>query len=239
MAVIDFHSHILPAIDDGSSSVEKSIEMLDMASAQNVDVMVATSHFYAARHRVEDFLEKRQRAFEKLQIKQEKRHPSLKLGAEVAFFPGISNAERLDDLTIEGTRVLLLEMPFSPWSSSDIREVRELIVTRNFQVVLAHLERYMGIAENKRRIEELAELPLYVQINAESLLGWRTRRPLIKMFERGQAHFLGSDCHGVHHREPNLGKGREILGRKLGQDFLRRMDERGTELLQLGGLDHV
>ena len=92
----------------------------------------------------------------------------------------------------------------------------------------------MGIAENKRRIEELTELPLYVQINAESLLGWRTRRPLVKMFSKGQAHFLGSDCHGVHRREPNLSKGREVLSRKLGEDFLHQMDERGSDLLQLG-----
>lgn len=234
MAVIDFHSHILPAIDDGSSSVEQSMQMLEMASAQHVDVMVATPHFYAARHRVEDFLKKRQSAFEKLRINHETIYPALKLGAEVAFFPGISNAERLDDLTIEGTRVLLLEMPFAPWLASDLREVRELIMTRNYQVVLAHLERYMGIAENKRRIEELTELPLYVQINAESLLGWRTRRPLVKMFSKGQAHFLGSDCHGVHRREPNLSKGRGVLSRKLGEDFLHQMDERGSDLLQLG-----
>lgn len=239
MAVIDFHSHILPALDDGSHCVEQSVEMLELASAQKVDVMLATPHFYASRHQVDDFLEKRQNAYEKLQRKMEKTYPVLKLGAEVAFFPGISNAERLDDLTVEGTRVLLLEMPFAPWHSTDIREVRELIMTRNFQVVLAHLERYMGIAENKRRIQELTGLPLYVQINAESLLGWRSRRPLVKMFAKGQAHFLGSDCHGIRHREPNLGRGREILGQKLGEDFLCRMDERGSTLLQLGGLENV
>ena len=235
MAIIDFHSHILPAIDDGSNSVEKSMEMFELASAQKVDVMLATPHFYASRHRVEEFLEKRQKAYEKLEAARKETHPALKLGAEVTFFPGISNAKRLENLTIEGTRVLLLEMPFRAWNSSDIREVRELIMTREFQVILAHLERYMGITENKRKIEELTQLPLYIQINAESLLGWRTRRPLVKMFAKGQAHFLGSDCHGVHHRAPNLGRGREILEKKLGSAFLTQMDEHGSALLQLGG----
>ena len=98
-------------------------------------------------------------------------------------------------------------------------------------MVLAHLERYMGIAENKRRIEELTELPLYVQINAESLLGWRTRRPLIKMFERGQAHFLGSDCHGAQHRVPSLLEGRKMIENKAGADVLHRIDMQGEKLL--------
>ena len=52
MAVIDFHSHILPGIDDGSKNVQMSLEMLKRASEQGVDVMLATSHFYASRHRM-------------------------------------------------------------------------------------------------------------------------------------------------------------------------------------------
>ena len=190
MSVIDFHSHILPGIDDGSKSTEMTMTMLRMASEQGVDVMLATSHFYASRHRIEDFLARRRRSFERLMEVKKDFGPELRLGAEVAFFSGMSRADRLEDLTIEGSRVLLLEMPFTAWRRSDIREVEELVSKRNFQVILAHLERYMGMPENKKWIEELLEMPLYVQINAESLLGWRRRRPLLKMFERGQAHFL-------------------------------------------------
>lgn len=235
MSVIDFHSHILPGIDDGSKSTEMTMTMLRMASEQGVDVMLATSHFYASRHRIEDFLARRQRSFERLMEVKKDFGPELRLGAEVAFFSGMSRADRLEDLTIEGSRVLLLEMPFTAWRRSDIREVEELVSKRNFQVILAHLERYMGMPENKKWIEELLEMPLYVQINAESLLGWRRRRPLLKMFERGQAHFLGSDCHRVESREPNLGKGRVVLEKKLGKAFINAMDDRGSRLLRIGG----
>ena len=233
MSVIDFHSHILPGIDDGSKSTEMTMTMLRMASEQGVDVMLATSHFYASRHRIEDFLARRRRSFERLMEVKKDFGPELRLGAEVAFFSGMSRADRLEDLTIEGSRVLLLEMPFTAWRRSDIREVEELVSKRNFQVILAHLERYMGMPENKKWIEELLEMPLYVQINAESLLGWRRRRPLLKMFERGQAHFLGSDCHRVESREPNLGKGR--AEKKLGKAFINAMDDRGSRLLRIGG----
>lgn len=235
MAVIDFHSHILPGIDDGSKSADMSMAMLKMAKDQGVDVMLATSHFYASRHRIEDFLARRQRSYERLAEIKKDFGPQLILGAEVAFFSGMSRADRLDDLTIGESRALLLEMPFVSWNRSDIKEVENLIRKRDFQVILAHLERYMWMPENKKWIEELIQMPLYVQINAESLLRWRKRGPLLKMFKKGQVHFLGSDCHRIERREPNLGKGRAVLAKKLGNTFMKTMDERGTEVLQIGG----
>ena len=47
MSVIDFHSHVLPRIDDGSHSSEESLGMLQISASQGIDVMAATSHFYA------------------------------------------------------------------------------------------------------------------------------------------------------------------------------------------------
>ena len=235
MAIIDFHTHILPGIDDGSKSVEMSMEMLRMSEEQGVDIMLATPHFYASRHRVEDFLERRERAFGRLMKRKGDTGPQLKLGAEVAFFSGISRADRMDALTVEDTDILLLEMPFTPWSKAVVEEVDTLIAKRGFQIVLAHLERYMEMPENRRWIGDLLAMPVYVQINAESLLHWGRRRKLIGMFRKGEAHFLGSDCHRTDRREPNLGKGREVLKKKLGEDFLKRMDESGGRLLQSGG----
>lgn len=235
MAVIDFHSHILPSIDDGSKDVDMSMKMLEISSAQGVDIILATPHFYASRHRVEDFLRRRERAYDKLMQQKGDVGPSIVLGAEVAFFSGMSRADRIDELTIGGGRALLLELPFEPWSSSIVREVRTLIADRGFMVVLAHLERYMKMRDNSRLLQELLEFPLYVQINAESLLSWRGRGPLIRMYKNRQAHLLGSDCHRLDLRIPNLGPGREVLRRKLGEDILKEIDKRGNELLQLGG----
>lgn len=235
MAVIDFHSHILPSMDDGSKSVEMSMEMLKLAAAQGVDVMLATSHFYASRQRIEDFLTKRKNAFEELMQRKKEFGPELRLGAEVAFFPGISRADKLEALTVEGSRVLLLEMPFAAWSRTDIREVEFLMEERHFQIILAHLERYISISENKKWIKEFLEMPVYIQINAESLLSWKKRGKILKMFARGQADFLGSDCHRSNRRKPNLAQGREVLHKKLGDVFLEEMDRKGSQLLQIGG----
>lgn len=232
MEVIDFHSHILPGIDDGSQNIETSLQMLKESTLQGVDIMMATPHFYASKDRIEDFLKRRNRAYDSLRSTLgENLQPKLRLGAEVAFFPGISGAAKIDSLVFQGTRLLLLEMPFRSWTTSDIREVEKMIDKRGFQIILAHLERYMGMKENKKKIEELRQMPLYVQINAGSLLDWKKRRILLKMFQKGEAHLLGSDCHGINHRAPNLAQGREMLNKKIGKGALERLDILGNKLI--------
>ena len=58
----DFHSHVLPCLDDGSVSVEQSIEMLRAEAEQGITHVIATPHFYAGRTTPERFLEKRERS---------------------------------------------------------------------------------------------------------------------------------------------------------------------------------
>ncbi len=229
--IIDFHTHILPGIDDGSRDVDTSCRMLEMAVEQGVDVIVATPHFYASRDRVEHFLEKRERAEAVLTERMQNIPLQIRHGAEVAFFRGISRAEKLDSLTIEGTNLLLLEMPFVPWEASDIEEVETLIEERGYQILLAHLERYLDLPGGRQRIAEILELPVHVQINAESLADWRKRGHLVRMFRAGQAHVLGSDCHSLHRRPPNLAEGRAVLEKKLGREFLNQIDAGGCALL--------
>ena len=231
MAIIDMHCHILPGVDDGARDVETSLAMLEASRAQGVQYMVATPHFYATRDRVDTFLDRRREAWETLKSRMGADYPGIVLGAEVAFFRGISRAERLEALKIEGTDCLLLEMPFRPWSEDDVDEVSEILEKRGYTIILAHIERYLAMRGNADYIGNLLELPVLAQINAESLLDWRQRGKLIKMVRNGQVHLLGSDCHGIHHRPPNLGEGREILRKKTGTEYLDRIDWRSEELL--------
>ena len=231
MAIIDMHCHILPGVDDGARDVETSLAMLEASRAQGVQYMVATPHFYATRDRVDTFLDRRREAWETLKPRMDADYPGIMLGAEVAFFRGISRAERLEALKIEGTDCLLLEMPFRPWSEDDVDEVSEILEKRGYTIILAHIERYLAMRGNADYIGNLLELPVLAQINAESLLDWRQRGKLIKMVRNGQVHLLGSDCHGIHHRPPNLGEGREILRKKTGTEYLDRIDRRSEELL--------
>ena len=59
--MIDFHSHILPGIDDGSPDVETSLRMIAAQQRQGIDTVIATSHFYASQRTPSHFLERRDR----------------------------------------------------------------------------------------------------------------------------------------------------------------------------------
>ena len=43
--MIDIHSHILPGIDDGSKSIEESIDILKQASENGVTDIIVTPHY--------------------------------------------------------------------------------------------------------------------------------------------------------------------------------------------------
>ena len=229
--IIDIHSHIIPGIDDGSRDVETSLELLRRSADQGVELMCATSHFYAWRDRVDEFLQKRADAYASLCERLTPGLPAIRLGAEVAFFEGIGSAEAIEALKIEGTNALLLEMPFRPWTQEDVDEVAALVRRRGFLIILAHLERYLPFRENRDYIRQLMDLPLKVQINAEDLLDWRQRGKLARMFRDDEAHLLGSDCHSLHRRPPNLGQGREVIRKKLGQAALDQIDRAGEQIL--------
>jgi len=230
MRVIDFHSHILPELDDGSKNVETSFAMYKESCNQGIEIIIATPHFYASKDRIDDFLIKRTKAYEKIARLPIENGPKILLGAEVAWFDGISKAEKVEKLSIEGTKLLLLELPFETWSRSMITELG--VLTKKYHIVLAHLERYLKLPGNKAYIEELLRLPLTVQVNAGSLADWKQRRQILKMFKNGQAQVLGSDCHGMNHRPPNLMAGREVIRRKLGTEFLEKIDTAGNRLLE-------
>lgn len=231
MTVIDFHSHILPAIDDGSKNLKMSVEMVEAAISQDVDVMVATPHFYAYSAKIKDFLKKRQEAYDQLIETIGNKPIKIILGAEVAYFKGISYSDQLDRMTIGDTNVLLLELPFQKWEKEVVEEVRNMVYNSGYKIMLAHLDRYMSIEENKNAIKEILSMPIVIQFNVTSFDDFFRRRKLGKIIKNGYDVVLGSDCHNLKSRRPNLQHGRDVVEKKIGQQYLDRIDECGTALL--------
>ena len=190
--MVDFHSHILPAVDDGSRDVEESIALLNMLSQQGIKTVCATPHFNANRQTVEEFLEARNSAYNNLKESLPQDAPQIRLGAEVAYYEGIERLEGLKDLCIEGTNLLLLEMPFTrgDWGRELYRTVHE-IRKKGITPVLAHVDRYP-----KHSIEQLFDMGLCGQINCDSLSKVFKPKHLLRWVESGRIVAFGSDLHG-------------------------------------------
>ena len=103
--MIDFHTHILPGIDDGSRDIQMTEQMLEKEAASGVTIVYATPHFYAHRTGVSGFLAKRDASYRKVRELLETREdlPSLRVGAEVYYFRGMGRAEHTPGLCVEGS----------------------------------------------------------------------------------------------------------------------------------------
>lgn len=242
--VIDFHTHILPGIDDGSKNIQESQEMLRESVRQGVELIVATPHFYADQMSIQSFLNARNQAYDKLMKtisecnneevpktdKNKNKFPKILKASEVYFFHGISQAE-IKDLTLEKSDILFLEMPYRKWTDKDIREVQ--ILTNKFLIVFVHLERFLYFPGNRKYIEQIIKDNTgIIQINAGSLLKWTKRRKTLELIRETEYIILGSDCHNLHNRKPNIKEGREILLKKMGENYLKEMDEYGLRVLK-------
>lgn len=220
--MIDIHSHILPNMDDGSRSVEESLALLRLSAAQGIACVAATPHFYAEDNSPAEFLKRRAACAAKLRAHWEPGLPRLLLGAEVCFFEGMSRVSGLDALRIEGTELLLLEMPFRPWTDRLIREVLALQGQSGVTVVLAHVERYLPGQADAWDI--LTDAGVLTQCNANFFLRWRTRWKAARLLNQGRIHFLGSDCHNTDTRPPRLGNALDAIGvgaRKVLEENIR------------------
>lgn len=239
---IDWHSHILPGIDDGSQNVETSLEMLRCAKAEGADCMIATPHFYANRTTPERFLLKREQArnalVEGLEESLQKNDevydhvfPRILCGAEVYWFSGMSNVEDLSVFCIEKTKLMLLEMPFSQWSGFTIREVEGLL-HRGITPVIAHLERYQKYQKDSAAWKDLLQLPVEIQLNGECFASYRKRFAMRGFLKSDFPYLLGSDCHNMTDRRPGLSSCRSFISKKYGEETLEELDQYANSLIE-------
>ena len=229
-ATTDFHSHVLPLIDDGSQSVDESLEMLRTSYESGVERIVATPHFYARYQDPESFCRKRAEAFSLLvqSIEEDKKrggsYPDLLLGAEVSYFGGISRCEDIKRFCVEETQIVLVEMPFQRWDDKIIDEIHEIKSGLDVIPVIAHVDRYYRYQSSKM-IDKLLGGEVLVQVNADGFVDRKLQKRLLNLLEADRIDFLGSDCHNMMTRKPNLDKASEIICNKNREASLEKINE--------------
>lgn len=221
----DFHSHVLPQVDDGSKSLNISILMLQMEAEQGIERVIATPHFYPQKESLERFLRHRAESEKRLREEMENYSslPELIIGAEVYYFPGISKSDALSELTIGDSRCILIEMPHGPWKDSMYKDLENIYVKRNLIPIVAHIDRYISPLRTYGIPRRLEDLPVRVQANAEFFLNKTTRGMALRMLKKDQIHLLGSDCHNLTYRKPNLGEAIEWIRIHSGDELIYRI----------------
>lgn len=233
LLISDFHSHILPAIDDGSKSVEESIALLEAQRAQGVEHVVLTPHFYPLSETPRDFLKRRDAAETELfmAMAMGPELPTVTVGAEVAYYGGMSESEDLKLLTLRGTTCILIEMPPAPWPKTVWRELCDIRDKQGLTPIIAHIDRYIRPMHTYGVPRKLQQLGITVQANANFFIRKETSSMALRMLKAGQIHLLGSDCHNLETRCPNLQTASNKIEQKLGREALERIRDTERKLL--------
>ena len=201
--MIDFHSHILPNIDDGSTSIGETINLIEEASKVGFTGIISTSHYLQNYYESDE--EERRRILAELanQVKvadAEAEIPKLYLGSEIYISTDI--VELLEEgkaSTINGTNYVLFELPMNS-KPLFAKEVVYKLIENGYKPIIAHPERYSYVKEDIEFVRELKSMGALFQSNYGSVIGMyggSAKKTLKKLLKEDLISFLGSDVHAV------------------------------------------
>ncbi len=237
--MIDFHSHILPHIDDGARNVQISLDMLADSYRQGVRTVVATPHcLISSEDDIDIFLKKRQDSYEELidAMAQDNRDfPDIILGCEVQISRSVTNFEKMRRLCISNTNYILIEMPYKKWTEDCYDYLYELII-KDMNPIIAHIERYMS---KRKEFYNLYSLDLIYQVNADSFLSPFLKKFLPDLFTIGNIQLLGSDMHNMSKRSSRMEEAKNRIIKSYGNERFDQLMKNAELVLKNEKIDKI
>lgn len=196
--MIDIHTHILPGLDDGATTIDDSLLMIRQAIDAGVDIICATPHILGG---VSRFLqEKINHTFQLLvsKIEREELNVKLVLGSEIYVRQDTYSLSQFNFFSLNQTgKYVLLELPLGHVPPNLDRLVHNLLLN-GVTPIIAHPERSIVEKNQLKAVEDLVRLGGLTQINAGSLLGHfgsAPRKAAEYLLERDLVQVMASDAH--------------------------------------------
>ncbi len=217
--MVDIHSHVLPCVDDGSISVEQSLEMLKDAIRDGVSDIVFTPHYRKGMFMksVDDI----KNAFSNFQECVKGLPISIHLGQEIAhdntIFTAIKDGKLL---TLNNTNYVLLEFRYTEYV--DIVGAIFESKAHGLKPIIAHIERYEYVSV--KDVEEFVSLGAIIQLNADSLVlkrGKSYKSFAQKLLSKGLVHVVANDMH--YGREYCMKKAYDFVSKKYGNEVAEQV----------------
>lgn len=224
--MIDLHSHILPGIDDGSKSLEMSLEMARIAVADGIRTMACTPHIYPGMYMNDGAGILSARDALQARLIENGIPLQLTIGADVHLVPGLVEGLKSRRVpTLHGSRYLLLEPPHHVAPPRFAEHVFELVAA-GYVPVITHPERLTWIEGHYPVFAELTRQGCWMQVTAAALTGLfgpRARYWGERMLGEGLVHILATDAHSNGRRVPVLSEGLAVAEQLVGTEEARRM----------------
>ncbi|MEN0644958.1 CpsB/CapC family capsule biosynthesis tyrosine phosphatase [Alkalicoccobacillus gibsonii] len=232
--MIDIHSHILPGLDDGASSLTHSVEMARTAVEEGITTIIATPHH--ANPYFDTTLEQMLAGVESVNeaLQAEKIPLVVKPGQEIRLFGELIDHLALGrsvPLTGEG-RYVLVEFPTNSVPAYSERLFYDLAV-QGYTPVIAHPERNSVFLDKPHKLFEFVRNGALSQITTSSVTGHfgKTIQAFTnQLMEANLAHILASDAHNLQARTFRMKAASDLIEEEHGTDLLYQFQE-NAELL--------
>ena len=227
--MIDLHTHVLPAVDDGVQSMDEAVEFARAARNDGIHTLVATPHCREGFYTISRDEVARRVAKLRERLAAEGVDVEVLPGAEVHICPDLP--ERVRDgrapTLADNGRTLLLELSLNQYPV-DLPNLVFQLKLAGLQVLFAHPERVRYFQDDLTRYAEVVRLGAYGQLTSGSLLGKfgeRAAEVSEELLRKGLVHVLASDGHNVRGRPPHLRRAMETCASLVGEPLARAMTE--------------
>jgi protein-tyrosine phosphatase len=232
--MIDFHSHILPYLDDGSKNYDMSFDMLKLAAEEGTEFICATSHFIP-----EELEQNKKHYYERLEsiinlTKTKNISINILPGLELYLHPDLPtlySEKRIWGINL--TPYVLIELPMQQFPMYTDEVFYELRL-QGAMPIIAHPERNFKIMKDEGLLKNLIDQGTLAQINSGSLTGIYGKDIQIfaeHLVERNMIHLIGSDAHDDKRRTTRLKDALEIIKHK-NLELYAWMDENQYKIIE-------
>lgn len=231
LKILDVHTHILPAVDDGAKDINESLKLLKMLKNQGVTDVVLTPHFTPSIESFEERSEKWLSAYKELLKQTDKKSlPYMHKGCEVFYFEGMGKIKAVRELCIESSNYLLLELALMNVSDKVISDIRNLNEQLGIIPIIAHIERYYN-QKGFRKLKALVKEGVCIaQLNASSLFLPIFKKAALKLLKEDLIYVIASDTHSQNTRPPEIAKAFKFIEEKYGSERVEKY-KRNSEII--------
>lgn len=199
--ITDFHSHLIPGIDDGARTIEDSLAMIRQFKELGFKKIITTPHIQDEFYKntpeiILNGLEKVRSAMNEAGIDIQ-----LEAAAEYLLDDGFEEKMKSGQLMTFGKKHILVELSYFSPHPNLLSFIFELQL-EGYQVILAHPERYSYWFNSLQKFDELKNRGVLFQLNTVSLSGHygsEVKKTAEKLIDQGMYEFTGSDMHNQNY----------------------------------------
>lgn len=201
---VEFHSHLIHGVDDGSQSLEHTLDVLNVYADMGYEKVITTPHIMSDYYKngPENVIPK----VDEIRKGLAERNIQIQFEAAAEYMVDegledkINNNEPL--MSFGGSnKYVLIELPFLT-EPRNFKKVSFDLFMAGYKPVLAHPERYLYYSPKNKDFEDIADRGILLQANILSMVGYYSKqveKSVEYLIDNKLINFVGSDLHNIKH----------------------------------------